>query len=423
MVKTISTLLYICLFSTVLACNKKEEALINYSLERQKFQKEYSKFDSLKIDNDSINGSFFGIKADYNGKIGTDNRKALQIAVDYCSKNKKILILPKGKILLNSFGISKAAKAHSNIIDLSSNTTITGTGSELIIGNFFDDKNFTVFSGFNASNPLEFKEIENIGFDHVTIDFNASNSYMKTGYLLRKAIEFGHTKNGYVTESVFKNGDLSCAIGSGYGNKNESSNIKIYNNKFINLIKSEKNNDHSTVYINSQFSEVYNNSFSNTSTQGKLVACATELHSSNTKFYNNTILGYTRMMYVAATEKENYTITNINIFNNTANITNAAIYLWLDQDTTVSNIIIENNNITNTHIKGYSMLYNGTQGLLADARNNTNTKLVNMIVRNNTINIKGTIFKGRAVKYATQYKFTDKNNNCSGCKDGVNYKN
>ncbi|PWN60616.1 hypothetical protein [Chryseobacterium oncorhynchi] len=422
MVKNISTLLYICFFPTVLACNKKKEALINYPLEQQKFQKEYSKFSSLKVDNDTINGSFFGIKADFNGKTGTDNRKALQIAVDYCSKNKKTLVLPKGKILLNSFGISDAAKSHNNIIDLKSNTTINGSGSEIIIGNFFDDKNFIVFSGFNASEPLEFTKLENIGFSHITIDFSSSTSYMKNGYRLRKAIEFGHTINGYVTQSIFKNGDLTCAIASGYGKKNISSNIKIFNNRFINLIKSEENEDHTTVYINSQFSEVYNNIFTNNSTRGKLIACATELHNSNTKFYKNTISGYTRMMYVAATDKENYTITNINISNNTANITNAAIYLWLDQSTAIENIIIENNNITSTHVKGYSMLYNGTQGLLADARNNTITSVTNMVVRNNNINIKSTAFKGRAVKYSTNYKFKDINNQCSNCKDGNYYK-
>lgn len=422
MIKTISTLLYFCLFTTALGCNKKKENIINYVLERENYKKNYLKFDSIKVDQDTIDGSFFGIKADFNGKTGTDNRIALQMAIDYCSKNKKILTLPKGKILLNSLGTSKSAKAHSNIIDLNSGTTIIGSGSELIIGDFFDDKNFIVFSGFNSPNPLEFTKLENIGFKHITIDFNSPTSFMKSEYHLRKAIEFGHTINGYVTESTFKNGDLSCAIGSGYGQKNISSNIKIYNNKFINLIKSEENEDHTTIYINSQFSEVYNNIFTNSSTRGKLMACATELHNSNTKFYNNTISGYTRMMYVAATNKENHNITNINIFNNTANITNAAIYLWLDQSTTIDNIIIENNNITSTHVKGYSMLYNGAQGLLADARNNTNTKVTNLVVKNNIINIKSTVFKGRAVKYATKYKFLDNNNSCSGCKDGNNYK-
>ncbi|SHN01727.1 hypothetical protein SAMN05444360_1271 [Chryseobacterium carnipullorum] len=423
MIKIIITLFYICVFGTALACNNKKEVKINYPLERIFFLKDYAKFDSIKIDNDTINGSFFGIKADFNGKKGTDNRKALQIALDYCSKNKKILTLPKGKILLNSFGISDAARAHGNIIDLRSETVIIGTDSEFVIGDFFDDKNFVVFSGFNTVDPLKFTEIENITFKNITIDFNAATSYMKTGYRLRKGIEFGHTKNGYLTESIFKNGDLSCAVASGYGSKNISSNIKIYNNKFLDLVKSEKNEDHTSVYINSQFSEVYDNEFANTSTYSKLMACAAELHNSNTKFYNNTISGYTRMMFIAAMEKENYNITNINVYNNVASITNAAIYLWLDKDTTIKNLLIEDNKITNTHVKGYSMLYNGTQGLLADSNNNSNTKIQNMIVRNNSIHIKSTIIKGRAVKYATHHQFVDQNNNCNGCDDGSNYKN
>jgi len=422
MVKIIVTLFYICVFGTALACNNKKDVVTN-SLEQEKFQKNYAKFDSLKIESDTINGNFFGIKADFNGKKGTDNRQALQIAIDYCSKNKKILTLPKGKILLNSFGLTDAAKAHGNIIELRSETVIIGKDSEFIIGDFFDDKNFIVFSGFNTVDPAKFIQMENIGFNDITIDFNASTSYMKTGYRLRRGIEFGHTKNGYVTGSFFKNGDLNCVIASGYGAKNVSSNIKIYNNKFIDLVKSEKNKDHTSVYINSQFSEVYNNEFINNSIYAKLVACAAELHNSNTKFYNNTISGYTRMMFIAAMEKENYNIANINIYNNVANITNAAIYLWLDKDTTIKNLFIEDNKITNTHVKGYSMLYNGTQGLLADANNNSNTKIQNMIVRNNTMNIKSTIIKGRAVKYATQYKFQDINNRCSNCSDGNYYKN
>ncbi|WP_343610248.1 hypothetical protein [Chryseobacterium oranimense] len=423
MVKIIVTLFYICLFGTTLACNNKKEIVLGYSLERKNFQKDYAKFDSVKLDSDTINGSFFGIKADFNGKNGTDNRKALQIALDYCSKNKKILTLPKGKILLNSFGLSDAAKAHGNIIELRSGTIIIGTDSEFIIGDFFDDKSFIVFSGFNTVDPTKFTELENIGFNHITIDFNASTSYMKTGYRLRRGIEFGHTKNGYVTASIFKNGDLNCAVASGHGSKSISSNIKIYNNKFLDLVKSEKNEDHTSVYINSQFSEVYNNEFINSSTQGKLVACAAELHNSNTQFYNNTISGYTRMMFIAAMEKENHSIININVYNNVASITNAAIYLWLDKNTTIKNLLIEDNKITNTHVKGYSMLYNGTQGLLADANNNSNTKIQNMIVRNNSMNIKSTIIKGRAVKYATHYKFQDINNQCSNCNDGNFYKN
>ena len=45
-----------------------------------------------------------------------------------------------------------------------------------------------------------------------------------------------------------------------------------------------------------------------------------------------------------------------------------------------------------------------------------------MVVKNNNSYITNTIFKGRAVKYATKYKFVEVNNPCTGCKDGVFYK-
>lgn len=423
MVKTITALVYIYVFNIILTCSHNKESAKQFISDNKDYHDNYIKFDSVKITKDTVNGNFFGIKADFNGISGTDNREALQIAVDYCSKHKKTLLLPKGKILLNSFGISKGSKAHGNIIDLKSNTKIVGNFSELIIGNMFDDRNFIVFSGYDSDDPNASSEMSNIGFERITINFNSSKSYMRTGYRLRKGIEFGHTKNGYVKGCIFKNGDLSCAIATGHGNRNISSNIRIYNNKFIDLIKSDHNEDHTSVYINSQFSEVYHNEFTNNSIQGKLVACATELHNSNTKFYNNTVIGYTRMMFLVAIGKENEHITNLKIYDNNASITNAAIYLWLEKNGTINNLFIENNKITSRHIEGYSMAQNGTQGLLADSKDEDNTEIKNMIVKNNTINITNTVFRGRAVKYATKYKFKDIGNICINCSDGDYYKN
>ena len=132
--------------------------------------------------------------------------------------------------------------------------------------------------------------------------------------------------------------------------------------------------------------------------------------------------GYTRMMFLASTLSENHLIKNLKIFNNNAKITNAVIYLWLERGTNFINILIENNNFYSTHVPNKSMLYNGTQGIIADAKDEKNTNINNMIVRNNNIKITNTIFKGRAVKYATKYKFTDTNNRCDGCTDGAFYR-
>ena len=128
------------------------------------------------------------------------------------------------------------------------------------------------------------------------------------------------------------------------------------------------------------------------------------------------------MMFLASILTENKYISNLKIHNNTAKITNAAIYLWLEKGTNFNSILIENNNFYSAHVSNKPILYNGTQGILDDAKDEKNTYIDNMVVKNNNSYITNTIFKGRAVKYATKYKFVEVNNPCTGCKDGVFYK-
>lgn len=375
---------------------------------------------SKTILNDTINAEKFGVVADYNKQYGTDNTKSLQQAIDYASSHNCILKLPEGKILLNSHGNNKADIAHGNILQLRSNLTIIGNKTEIYIGDFFDDKGFIVLSGFNSPWVENFSKLQNITLKGFTIDFQSNSSYMKTKYSLRKGIEFGHSTNVLVDGLIFRNGDITCAIATGYGNKRISQNVKITNCTFTNLVSSQKNLDHSTLYINSANSTISNNRFFMNNPQARLMACAVEFHNSKNNFLHNTVYGYTRMMYLAAINSENQQISDIRVENNNANITNAAIYLWLDDNTTMNNILIKSNEIVCSHMAGYSMLYNGTQGVLSDARESSNTKISNMQITDNKIQINKTIFKGRAVKYNTRYKFKDYNNVCRGCIDGNN---
>ncbi|MGJ1433086.1 hypothetical protein ACR79M_16860 [Sphingobacterium spiritivorum] len=369
----------------------------------------------------SVSGENFGIKADYNGRIGTDNTNAFQKAVDYCSKHHATLLLPKGRILVNSYGKTAADKAHGNIIQLKSNVSILGNNTEIIIGEFFDDKFFIVFSGFNHVDPYYFSNLDNISLKNFTIDFNANRSKMKSAYHLRRGIEFGHVTNATANTLVMKNGDLTCAIATGHGDRNHSKNIIIKHNKFIDLIQTEKNIDHSTIYLNSTDGIVESNIFQNNSLQGKLIACAVELHNSSNIFSNNIVKGYTRMSYLAAIGTENKNISNLTVSGNNAEITNAAVYLWVENDTRMSQIQIKSNTIQCSHIKGYPMLYNGTQGIICDAKADKPEAITDIIVQNNKIHIKYTAFKGRAVKYNTRFIFRDINNSCIGCVDGTRY--
>lgn len=378
---------------------------------------------SIKQNSKIVDATVFGVKADYKNGIGTDNTKYLQDAINFCSKNNLTLRLPKGKILLNSFGITDADKIHANILQLKSNITIIGNNeSELIVGSFFHDQHFIVFSAFNNINPSEFDTLQNIKFKNIIIDFNSQNSYMASEYKLRRGIELGQTKNATISNCKFYNGDISCGIASGFGSKNFSSHINIHNNEFLNLIQSIKNLDHTSVYINSLNSKVHHNEFINNTIQGKLVACATEFHNSNNQFYKNTIKGYTRMMFLASTKIENVEICNLIIRNNFAELTNAGIYLWAEENCKIKTILIKKNTFISEHINGYGMLHNGTQGILADAKNEVNAKIEDMTITENKTIIKKTIIGGRAVQFATEYIFKDTKNTCEGCNDGLFYK-
>ena len=428
----ILVIILLCIMFSCESKQKKSDELPVLSADTAPTLKEYNRSlqllttDAKIAITDTIEASSFGVKADYNGKIGTDNRKALQLAIDFCSANQKVLRLPKGKILVSSYGITPSARAHANILELKSNTKIVGNNSELVVSKAFHDQSFVLLSGLNAVHTKDFVNLSNIEIKNITFNFNNKEVFMATKYQLMRGIEMGQCINGEVANCTFLNGDLTSAIITGQGNRNVSKNIKIHHNKFIDLIKSPKNEDHTSVYLNSTESSIFENTFTNRSVQGKLVACAGELHNSNTSFYNNTISGYLRMNFVAAAATENHHISQLSIYNNRASITSAAVYLWTDDNTSISNLSIKNNTITSTHVDGYSMAFNGSQGILADATVGKNTLVENIVVENNKSVIAKTIISGRAVNFLIdknrKFKnFKEQNNTCTGCKDGKYY--
>lgn len=430
-----ANMLIVILLSIIFSCESKQaksaEPLIQLA-DTTPALKEYNQSLQLLTKNskiaisDTIEASSFGVKADYSDNKGTDNRKALQLAIDFCSANQKVLRLPKGKILVNSFGLTPSSKAHANILELKSNTKIIGNGTEIVVGRTFHDKSFVLLSGLNAVKTEDFVNLSNIEIKNITFNFNNKEVFMATKYQLMRGIEMGQCINGEVANCTFLNGDLTSAIITGQGNRSVSKNIKIHHNKFIDLIKSVKNEDHTSVYLNSTDSSIFENTFTNRSVQGKIVACAGELHNSNTSFYNNNISGYLRMNFVAAAKTENHHISQLSIYNNRASITSAAVYLWTDDNTSISNLTIKNNIITSTHVDGYSMAFNGSQGILADATVGKNTLVENIVVENNKSVIAKTIISGRAVNFLIdknrKFKnFKEQNNTCTGCKDGKYY--
>lgn len=159
------------------------------------------------------------------------------------------------------------------------------------------------------------------------------------------------------------NGDLRNCIA--VGKANSGGNVTIRNCTFENLATGtkEKNHDHSTIYGNVDFLSVHNNIFIGNRLMS-LIGCACEFHGSYSSFDNNKVYDYTRMIFIASFESERKNITNINITDNIADITNTVVYFWSDINSLISNVLIIGNNVRQKHIEGESQNYNGHQGLL-----------------------------------------------------------
>ncbi|AZA78593.1 hypothetical protein EG347_14295 [Chryseobacterium sp. G0186] len=303
----------------------------------------------------------FDVKSSYT----VDQRPAIQKAFDISSKLGLKLVFPSGHFLINSYSDNAVlVSAHANILELKSYLDVEFEEYSVIkVGEFFDDKAFVLFSGFNHSEPAEFKPLYNISFKgRGVIDFNGEVSQLRTSYQRRIGFEGGNCTNVDIVGLYWTNGDLTNCIGIGWaGNGNK---VSIQNCIFENLVISNEkiNYDHSTIYGNANFLSVHDNVFIGNE-QMRLVGCACEIHGSNSTFSNNKVYNYTRMNFVAGVGTEKGNISNISISNNIAEIVNAGVYIWPDKNCTISNVFITSNSIKHAHVNGKGQLYNGGQCL------------------------------------------------------------
>ncbi len=272
------------------------------------------------------------------------------------------LVFPSGHFLINSYSDNAGlVTAHGNVLELRSYLDIEFEEYSLIkVGEFFDNKPFVLFSGFNDTDSSKFLPLFNITLKgRGVIDFNGELSQMRTSYMRRIGFEGGNCTNVDIDGLYWTNGDLTNCIGAGSaGNGNK---VTIQNCIFEDLAKSHEkiNYDHSTIYGNANFLSVHNNVFIGNE-QIRLIGCACEIHASNASFSNNKIYNYTRMNFVAGVGSEKGDITNITISDNIAEIVNSGVYIWPDKNCTISNVLITSNNIKHIHVQGKNnMLYNG----------------------------------------------------------------
>ena len=335
------------------------------------------------------------------GAVGdgvTDDRPAIEAAINYASSiGGAELYYPDGTYLINSYSSDTAfVSAHGQILPIKSRVSHRGSGAATIkVGPFFDDKPFVLFSGFNAVNVALFTDIHDVRFFGLTFEFSADVSRMRTGYKRRLAIEFGKIYNGAVLACKFKNGDLSNCIGAGFGGAGDV--VLVADNFFIDLVaENPVNIDHTTCYMGARNSLVVNNIFKGYTTQIRKVACAVEMHNSNSSASHNNIENYTRGVWFVSQATEAQYVANLSAIGNTALVTNAFAYLWADNGCALDEILIADNCVICVHISGESQLYNGFQGIVSSSNPTATGDSAKVVVRGNVVRLGLTVTPGTA---------------------------
>lgn len=224
-----------------------------------------------------------------------DSRQYLQAAIDYVSSNGGgTITIPAGYTwYLGSYGVGGIA-GHSGIIQLRSNVNLNIEG-RIHLSPFFDLKPFQVFVGFDNGDPASSGNLENCHiYGHGVIDFGGYA--FADASQLRSGIAMGRSYNCSISGITFRNGDITWAITvgwNGFGN-----NCVVHHCTFDNLCQSDRNSDHTTIYVGSPYSGVSDCRFYNYSERAKVNACTVELHQNNQWYRDSVISGYTRGVYV-----------------------------------------------------------------------------------------------------------------------------
>ncbi|MCA7662245.1 phage tailspike protein [Escherichia coli] len=276
-----------------------------------------------------------------------DSRQYIQKAIDAIYEaGGGTLLIPDGYTwYLNSISTGPIS-GHSGIIQLKSNVNIQLEGT-IKIGPALASSSFQVFVGFDNGIPAESGNLNNCHIytnGNGTIDFGGYD-FGSTSQL-RNGITFGKSYNCSVSRIIFQNGDITWAVTtgwSGYG-----SDCVVRKCRFINLIHSNNNADHSTVYINCPYSGVESCTFRASSTRAQMIACTVELHQHDTWYRDSFIEGYVRGCYIVLHGAEaagaGTYIYNAVVSGVTGDISGQAIILAAGPDS-----------VTTTHINGVSI--------------------------------------------------------------------
>lgn len=345
----------------------------------------------------------FGAKANFTSSetsaLANDDRLAVQRTIDYLAGNGGgEITFNSGKYWVNSYTESPlSAEPTYDIIMMQPNVSFSWSGgSQIIVGNFFHDKKFHLFSGYLVGNAL----LHNVHFKRPYITSILAENYKVTASHRRVAIEFRNCNNVTVKDGVIRDIELSNGIGAGVSEGARlGKNAHISGMLFLNLTKSGNlaNIDHTTVYLNSEDSTVSNCSFIDEGTRGWAVSCAVELHASNTSFTDSYIYGYTRGGWFvseavdAATKKQK-------IANNTGTVAHSVAQVWCTDSVTLADCYLLDNIFSLSHPHGGSLSEYGSQSLIATSG-----------IASGTGALDGLIVRGNITKYESALNESFKN--------------
>ena len=310
------------------------------------------------------------------------------------------IYFPKGKYLLNSYtSNSSLQRAFSQILPIRSNIHIElDNNAELVVGDFFDDKDFTLFCGLdNADTPSSSTPVVNSHFYGGKISFNGSTSKMRTGYKLRIGIHFGKSENTSVRGVTFKNGDLSNCIVGGFGTYGKHHTVE--NCRFFDLVQdadsgASANIDFTTCYCAAENSKVINCDFYNSSRRGREIAAAVELHKSFSSWEGGSVYGYTRGGFIVSTATETLRNQGSSITGVRGVVTNRLVDLWIGASCRIADADIINNSIRTLDRDGTmtDKFYYGACGIIGTAGLVDDTGVSeNINVSKNTFSVSGTV--------------------------------
>lgn len=258
--------------------------------------------------NGFITPKHYGAKGD--GTV--DDRLACEASIHRASVEGIIWLVPaKDNYLLNSYTTYPPLQPNyvARILPLLNNVTYVINGI-LSVGPFFDKLDFFVFTDIHQPDDIHTDLI----YDwHIVgtgkVDFSKSGVRGPT-YKNRQGIYSRVSVGTSVKGITFENGDLpNCITTPIWG-----SDFIIDDCKFVNLMGTDiANDDHSTIYGTAKGTIVRNCKFSMASLNGKLNACAVEIHNSDSSFKDSIIKDYRATHILAAIATETADISNIEV--------------------------------------------------------------------------------------------------------------